>query len=142
MCAEWIYQYNMCKKYENHFLMFLTEKKNDTIGRFRNSKISENQNIDIDNQNNNGSKRNNENILMRDIYSSIQQDIIRNETHLSMEVDAQIHLVRYKIFYFFTSKVLMYILYLVQSLETSKYITFLLSVTPYKKSSPHCTASF
>ena len=107
-CAEWIYQYNMCKKYENHFLMFLTEKKNDTIGRFKNSKISENQNIDIDNKNNNGSKRNNENILMRDISSSLQQDIIRNDTHLSMEVDAQIHLVRYKNFDFLTSKVVLY----------------------------------
>ena len=102
VCAEWIYEYNMCKKYENHFLMFLTEKKNDTIGRFKNSKISESQNIDIYNNKNNGCKRNNENILMRDISSSLQQDIIRNDTHLSMEVDAQIHLVRYKIYDFLT----------------------------------------
>ena len=85
--------------------MFLTEKKNNTLERFRNSKISENQNIDIDNNKNNGSKRNNENILMRDISSSIQQDIIRNDTHLSMEVDAQIHLVRYKIFDFFYAEI-------------------------------------
>ena len=91
--------------------MFLTEKKNDTIGRFKNSKTSENQNIDIDNKNNNKNKRNNEIILMRDISSSIQQDIIRNDTNLSMEIDAQIHLVRYKISDFYVPEV-------IQSLQT------------------------
>ena len=89
--------------------MFLNEKRNNTLERFRNSKISENQNIDIDNNKNNGCKRNNEIISMRDISSSIQQDIIRNDTNLSMEIDAQIHLVRYKIFDLYDIISLLYI---------------------------------
>ena len=74
--------------------MFLTEKRNNTLEKFRNSS-SENQNSDDKN-----SKRNNDDILMREISSSLPKDIIRNDTYLSMDIDAQTHLVRYKIFDF------------------------------------------